>query len=139
MTSGIKKHSSRLQKTASASASPATAVARAGRRDAILNLTADGIIVIDGRGRIEAFNRGARISSAITKTKCSIAMVSLLMPSPQHEQHDGYLEHYLTAGEARIFTAFFTTKTRGSDLRRRGGCIKTEELNATRSPSVRRD
>jgi len=36
------------------------ATARAERLDAILNTTADGIIVIDARGTIEAFNRGAQ-------------------------------------------------------------------------------
>ena len=38
----------------------ATAIARAERLDAILNTTVDGIIVIDARGTIEAFNRGAQ-------------------------------------------------------------------------------
>lgn len=27
--------------------------------------------------------------------------VSILMPSPHHEDHDKYLEHYLTPGDAR--------------------------------------
>ena len=36
------------------------ATGRAERLDAILNMTADGIIVIDAKGRIEAFNRGAQ-------------------------------------------------------------------------------
>src|SRR6185503_18764116 len=35
-----------------------TATARAERLDAILNTTVDGIIAIDARGTIEAFNRG---------------------------------------------------------------------------------
>ena len=38
----------------------ATATARAERLDAILNTTVDGIIVIDAKGTIEAFNRGAQ-------------------------------------------------------------------------------
>src|SRR5437868_11145820 len=37
----------------------AAATARAERLDAILNTTVDGIIVIDAKGAIEAFNRGA--------------------------------------------------------------------------------
>ena len=38
----------------------AAATARAERLDAILNMTADGIIVIDAKGTIEAFNPGAQ-------------------------------------------------------------------------------
>lgn len=38
----------------------ATAMERAERLDAILAMTLDGIIVIDAKGRIEAFNRGAQ-------------------------------------------------------------------------------
>jgi PAS domain S-box-containing protein len=80
----------------------ATATARAERLDAIVNLTVDGIIVIDAKGRIEAFNRGAQDLFGYHEDEVVGRNVSLLMPSPHHEQHDGYLERYLTTGEARI-------------------------------------
>jgi two-component system sensor kinase FixL len=80
----------------------AAAVARAERLDAILNITADGIIVIDGAGRIEAFNRAAQELFGYPEDEVIGRNVSMLMPSPHHERHDAYLERYLRTGEARI-------------------------------------
>ena len=80
----------------------ATAHARAERLDAILNTTADGIIVITAKGTIEAFNPGAERLFGYPEAEVVGRNVSLLMPSPQHEEHDGYLERYLATGEAKI-------------------------------------
>jgi two-component system sensor kinase FixL len=80
----------------------ATATARSERLDAILTMTVDGIIVIDARGRIEAFNRGAQDLFGYPEDEVLGRNVSILMPSPPHEQHDAYLERYLTTGEAKI-------------------------------------
>jgi two-component system sensor kinase FixL len=75
---------------------------RAERLDAILNMTVDGIIVIDAKGRIEAFNRGAQDLFGYHEDEVLGRNVSILMPSPHHEEHDSYLERYLTTGEAKI-------------------------------------
>jgi PAS domain S-box-containing protein len=75
---------------------------RAERLDAILNMTVDGIIVIDAKGCIEAFNRGAQDLFGYHEDEVLSRNVSILMPSPHHEQHDNYLERYLTTGEAKI-------------------------------------
>jgi PAS domain S-box-containing protein len=80
----------------------ATATARAERLDAILNTTLDGIIVIDAKGRIESFNRGAQDLFGYPEEEVLGRNVSILMPSPHHEQHDSYLERYLRTGDARI-------------------------------------
>jgi PAS domain S-box-containing protein len=80
----------------------ASATARAERLDAIVNATVDGIVVIDARGGIEAFNRGAQILFGYPEAEVLGRNVSVLMPSPQHEEHDGYLERYLRTGDARI-------------------------------------
>jgi two-component system, LuxR family, sensor kinase FixL len=80
----------------------ATATARAERLDAILNTTVDGIIVIDASGTIEAFNRGAQDLFGYTESEVIGRNVSLLMPSPHHEEHDQYLARYLSTGDARI-------------------------------------
>jgi two-component system, LuxR family, sensor kinase FixL len=80
----------------------ATATARAERLDAILNMTVDGIIVIDAKGTIEAFNRGAQELFGYPAAEVLGRNVNLLMPSPDHEKHDQYLARYLTTGEPRI-------------------------------------
>ena len=82
--------------------SGAVAIARAEQLEAILNMTTDGIIVIDAKGRIEAFNRGAQQLFGYPESEVLGRNVSLLMPSPHHEEHDRYLERYLTTGDARI-------------------------------------
>ena len=79
----------RLQKAeASQRTTAATATARAERLDAILNTTVDGIIVIDAQGTIEAFNRGAQELFGYPEAEVVGRNVSMLMPSPHHEEHD---------------------------------------------------
>jgi len=83
-------------------AAVAESSARMERLDAILNTSIDGIIVIDARGRIESFNPGAERLFGYPEAEVTGRNVSLLMPSPHHEEHDGYLQRYLTTGEAKI-------------------------------------
>jgi two-component system, LuxR family, sensor kinase FixL len=79
-----------------------TATSRAERLGAMLDTTADGIIVIDAQGNIEAFNRGAQLLFGYPEAEVLGRNVSILMPSPQREEHDSYLARYLRTGEARI-------------------------------------
>ena len=87
---------------AARSTAAAEASARLERLDAILNTSIDGIIVIDAKGRIEGFNPGAERLFGYPESEVVGRNVSLLMPSPHHEEHDGYLQRYLATGEARI-------------------------------------
>jgi two-component system, LuxR family, sensor kinase FixL len=80
----------------------AAAAARAERLDAILNTTADGVIVIDATGVVESFNPAAERLFGYPVAEVVGRNVSLLMPSPHHEEHDNYLHRYITTGEARI-------------------------------------
>jgi two-component system sensor kinase FixL len=80
----------------------AAASARAERLDAILNLTVDGIIVIDAHGRIEAFNRAAERLFGYTIDGMLGRNVDMLTPSPYHEDHDTYLSRHLKTGRAKI-------------------------------------
>jgi PAS domain S-box-containing protein len=80
----------------------ALATARAERLDAIINTTVDGIIVIDTQGRLEAFNRGAERLFGYPASEVLGRNITMLMPSPYHEEHDSYLQRYLTTGQAKI-------------------------------------
>jgi PAS domain S-box-containing protein len=72
------------------------------RLRSIIDSAVDAIIVIDARGRIEAFNPGAERLFGYPKAEVLGRNVSMLMPSPYHEEHDGYLARYLATGAARI-------------------------------------
>jgi two-component system sensor kinase FixL len=95
--------SQRVHDTGAALQSSAEAAhGRAERLDAILNTTTDGVIVIDAKGSIEAFNPGAERLFGYPAAEVIGRNVSVLMPSPDHERHDGYVARYLDTGEARI-------------------------------------
>jgi two-component system, LuxR family, sensor kinase FixL len=68
----------------------------------IVESAVDGIVVIDGRGRIEAFNPGAERLFGYTEEEVIGKNVKVLMPSPYRDEHDRYLEHYLKTGERKI-------------------------------------
>ncbi len=80
---------------------------RSERRDAqlfaaIIQSAVDGIVVIDGRGLIETFNPAAERLFGYSQAEVIGRNVSILMPPPYREEHDGYLCRYLETGEARI-------------------------------------
>src|SRR5687767_9032916 len=68
----------------------------------IVESAVDAIIVIDERGTVQAFNPSAVRLFGYRLDEVLGRNVNLLMPSPDRERHDGYLQHYLTTGEQKI-------------------------------------
>jgi two-component system sensor kinase FixL len=69
---------------------------------ALLESAVDGIVVIDARGRIEVFNRSAERLFGYREADLVGQNVSVLMPSPYREEHDGYLARYQSTNEPHI-------------------------------------
>ena len=82
---------------------------------AIIDAAVDGMIVIDSRGQIEAFNASAERMFGYSEAEVIGKNVKLLMPEPDHSLHDGYLGHYLQTGEKKIIGIGRAVTARRSD------------------------
>ncbi len=69
---------------------------------AIIENAIDGIITIDDRGSIESINPAACTLFQYTPGEVIGKNVSVLMPSPDRESHDGYIARYQRTHEAHI-------------------------------------
>ncbi len=68
----------------------------------ILDTSVEGIVTIDDRGLIETMNPGAERLFGYAEAEVVGQNVTLLMPSPYKDEHDGYLARYRETGEKRI-------------------------------------
>ncbi len=77
-------------------------VASAAQMRSVLSTVPDAMVVIDARGKILSFSAAAERLFGYSEREIFGSNVSSLMPSPDRERHDDYLDRYLTTGERRI-------------------------------------
>ena len=68
----------------------------------ILDTVPDSMIVIEENGTITSFSAAAERLFGYSAGEVRGRNVKMLMPSPDREKHDGYLNRYITTGERRI-------------------------------------
>ncbi len=101
---------------------------------AIVETAADGIIMIDERGIIETCNPAVEEIFGYSREEMIGRNVSLLMPCPECEQHDGYVATYLQTRQAKIIGT--GREVRG---RRRDGAIFPLDLTISETRQGDRD
>jgi two-component system sensor kinase FixL len=78
------------------------ALAREAHLQSILDTVPEAMIVIDERGFIQSFSSAAERLFGCTAAEAIGQNVRTLMPRPYRENHDSYLQRYMTTGERRI-------------------------------------
>ncbi len=76
--------------------------AREAHLNLILATVPDAMVVIDEHGLMQSFSSTAERQFGWKAAEVIGKNVSMLMPNPYREAHDGYLDRYMTTGEKRI-------------------------------------
>ncbi len=82
---------------------------------AIIESAVDGVVIIDALGSIRLFNPACETMFGFSAQEVLGKNVKILMPSPDYDQHDGYLRHYRDTGERRIIGSGRTVVGRRRD------------------------
>ena len=82
---------------------------------AILDTVVDGILTIDDRGLIQSLNPATEKIFGYSADELIGQNVSVLMPSPYREEHDGYLENYHRTQKPKIIGIGREVKGRRKD------------------------
>lgn len=77
-------------------------ISREAHLSSILDTVPDAMIVIDNRGIVQSFSAAAQRLFGYLPAEICGRNISLLMPSPYRESHDGYLEKYMRTGQRNI-------------------------------------
>ncbi|WP_455570326.1 PAS domain-containing sensor histidine kinase [Xanthobacter agilis] len=100
---GIAVLGERLRRTRlDAAARTRDLLAREAHLSSILSTVPDAMVVIDERGVMQSFSATAERLFGYSAEEALGQNVSILMPSPHREGHDGYIGRYLKTGEQRI-------------------------------------
>lgn len=70
--------------------------------EALIATAVDGMIVIDATGIVEVYNPACERLFGYAAAEVIGRNVSMLMPAPYHDAHDGYIAAYRRTGVARI-------------------------------------
>jgi two-component system sensor kinase FixL len=81
----------------------------------ILATIPDAMVVIDEYGQILSFSAAAEKMFGYSESDVLGENVSMLMPSPDRERHDGYLQNYRRTGERKIIGIGRLTTARRRD------------------------
>lgn len=68
----------------------------------VLDNIHEGIITIDEKGTVAAFNKAAEGIFGYSASEITGTNVNRLMPAPYQQEHDQYLKRYMADGEPRI-------------------------------------
>jgi two-component system sensor kinase FixL len=69
---------------------------------AILDTAVEGMIIMDQRGRVELVNPAALRLFGFAEKEVVGKNIKVLMPEPDHSQHDGHLKRYKETGNKHI-------------------------------------
>jgi len=69
---------------------------------ALIATAVDGIMIIGDGGRVQVYSDSCERMFGYRADEVIGQNVKMLMPSPYHDQHDGYIARYLKTGEKRI-------------------------------------
>src|SRR5882672_2112114 len=98
---------------------------------ALLEATFDAVVIMDDRGRIQAFNASAEEMFGYRAADAIGRNVSMLMTAPDRLQHDDHLKRYLAGGEGRVLG-----KGRDVRVRHRDGSEFSVFLSIGRIPGT---
>lgn len=94
--------------------------------EAIVRTSVDAIITIGEQGEIESVNPATERLFGYTSEELVGRNLSLLMPTPHRENHDGYIQRYLRTGKATIIGI-----GRQISAQRKDGTVFPVELSVT--------